>query len=198
MRAFPGGCGQNRHWLDYSNWTGVAIMQDQVNPYAPPKAVVRDAAEAGEFNLATRGSRLGAALLDSLTGFVVALPVFIAMGPNIVSLMAGGQIDNLAAIGLAGAISSVLAIALLIVTIILVSRNAQTIGKKLVGIKVARSDGSKAGLGRIFWLRNVVNTLISMIPFVGSLYGLVDVLFIFGEKQRCLHDHIADTIVIRA
>ena len=60
----------------------------------------------------------------------------------------------------------------------LVYRNAQTIGKKLVGIKVARTDGSRASLARIFWLRNVVNQLVTMVlafvPFVGGFYPLVD------------------------
>jgi hypothetical protein len=47
---------------------------------------------------------------------------------------------------------------------------------------------------RIFWLRNVVNAIISVVPF----YGLVEVLFIFGEARQCLHDKMADTIVVRA
>ena len=80
----------------------------------------------------------------------------------------------------------------------LVKRNGQTIGKKLAGIKVVRSDGSKASLGRIFWLRNIVNAIPSAIPFLGSLYGLVDHLFIFGDKRQCLHDKIADTVVVTA
>jgi uncharacterized RDD family membrane protein YckC len=79
-------------------------------------------------------------------------------------------------------------------TILFVSRNGQSIGKKLLGIKVVRSDGSKASLGRIFLLRNVVNTLLGIIP----LYGLVDALLIFGEARQCVHDKIADTIVIKA
>jgi uncharacterized RDD family membrane protein YckC len=72
-------------------------------------------------------------------------------------------------------------------------RNGQSIAKKLLKIKVVRSDGSRASLGRIFWLRNVVNGLLSIIP----AYGIVDVLFIFGESRQCLHDKIADTIVIK-
>ena len=56
------------------------------------------------------------------------------------------------------------------------------------------ADGSPASLGRLIWLRNVVNGLISIIP----LYGLVDMLFIFGESRQCLHDKIADTIVVKA
>jgi len=79
-------------------------------------------------------------------------------------------------------------------TVVYVRRNGQTIAKKLLNIKVVRSDGSPASLARIFWLRNVVNTLISLVP----LYSVVDHLFIFGESRQCLHDKLADTIVIKA
>jgi uncharacterized RDD family membrane protein YckC len=79
-------------------------------------------------------------------------------------------------------------------TILFVSRNGQSIAKKMLGIKVVRSDGSPASLGRIFWLRNVVNTVLAFVPF----YGVVDALLIFGEARQCVHDKIADTIVIKA
>ena len=81
------------------------------------------------------------------------------------------------------------------ITALLVARYGQTIAKRMLDIKVARSDGSQASLGRIFWLRNVVgNVLLGMIP----LYFLVDHLFIFGERRQCIHDLIADTIVVKA
>ena len=72
-------------------------------------------------------------------------------------------------------------------------RNGQSIAKKLLSIKVVRSDGSPVSLGRLFWLRNVVN-LLGIIP----LYGLIELLFIFGESRQCLHDKLADTIVVKA
>ena len=79
-------------------------------------------------------------------------------------------------------------------TITYMHRNGQSIAKKLLGIKVVRSDGSPASLGRLIWLRNVLNWFISIVP----LYGVVDSLFIFGEAHQCLHDKIADTIVVKA
>jgi hypothetical protein len=40
----------------------------------------------------------------------------------------------------------------------------------------------------------MVNGLLSIIP----LYGIIELLFIFGEDRQCLHDKIADTIVVEA
>jgi uncharacterized RDD family membrane protein YckC len=85
-----------------------------------------------------------------------------------------------------------------VVTITFVSRYGQTIGKRLVGVKVVRNNGERASLGRIFWLRNVVSALPALIPVVGGIYGLVDTLFIFGDSRRCIHDLIGDTKVVRA
>ena len=56
-------------------------------------------------------------------------------------------------------------------------------------------DGSPVSLGRLFFLRNLAPTLLSSL--CNGLFGLVDALFIFGEQQRCVHDHFADTKVIR-
>jgi uncharacterized RDD family membrane protein YckC len=99
-------------------------------------------------------------------------------------------------------VAIIMLLAWTVLTTILVARNGQTVGKKLVGIKVVRSDGSKAGINRLTWLRNVVNALPSLIPVVGlvagPVYWIVDSLFIFGDARQCVHDRIADTIVIRA
>jgi uncharacterized RDD family membrane protein YckC len=80
----------------------------------------------------------------------------------------------------------------------LVYQNGQTIGKRLLGIKVVRTDGSRASLSRIFFLRYLLNTLFMWVPLAGGLYALVDPLMIFGEARRCCHDYLADTIVIWA
>ena len=81
------------------------------------------------------------------------------------------------------------------ITSLLVARYGQTMGKRVLEIKVARSDGSQASLGRIFWLRNVVNSLPRRHPVCT---GSSIVLFIFGVRRQCLHDLIADTIVVTA
>lgn len=192
------------------------------NPYAPPTARVADVTDtSANVELATPAQRLGAAVVDTLTGVVAYLPVLIvaaihwnANGPFIANFINGGL-----------AISGVVVVILLIITIVLVARYGQTIGKRVLGIRVARPDGSKASLGRIFWLRNVVNTFLGGVVggvlggvaglilglmhagsisvlvagyLFGYLYPLVDALMIFGKSRQCLHDRIANTIVVRA
>ena len=168
------------------------------NPYAPPTAEVSDAADTGTFEQADRGARLGAAIVDILVSVVVVLPVLIALAMAVGTGSLGTETIISAVFGTMGYASMVLGIAWVAVTIYLVNKNGQTIGKKMLGIKVVRSDGSRASLGRIFWLRNFVNGIPASIPYIGSVYGLADALWIFGEKRQCLHDKIADTIVIRA
>lgn len=169
--------------------------QTQPNRYAPPEAEVSDVEEAdAPAEQAGRGIRLGAALLDTLIAFAIALPVVIAVGANPAAMSDPASL----LLGMTGLISIVGFIALAAITIVFVKRNGQTIGKKLVGIKVVRSDGTRASLGRIFWLRNIVNAIPAAIPFVGSVYQLVDHIFIFGDKRQCIHDKIADTIVVNA
>jgi uncharacterized RDD family membrane protein YckC len=171
----------------------------QPNPYAPPKANVADAEiETGVIEQAGRGARFGAAMLDGLfMVLIVYVPALIVGGVDSIVAGAGGDYTQLifstfGYVALAGiAVWGV-------ITFILVKRNSQTLGKKLVGIKVVRSDGSHASLARIFWLRNIVNGIPTAIPIVGNIYALVDHLFIFTESRQCLHDKIADTIVIKA
>jgi uncharacterized RDD family membrane protein YckC len=178
------------------------------NSYAPPKSAVADVAAADTgAEKASRGSRLGATFIDGLILTIPFGPSYVMALPSVMSHAKGGAAGTMAPYAAWAAIAGtggwfyfglLAAICTLTITAVLVHRNGQTIGKKLVGIKVVRTDESRATLARIFWLRYLVNTLLSMVPFVGSIYGLVDVLMIFGAAKRCCHDYIADTIVIRA
>ena len=162
------------------------------NPYAPPQAAVLDIADPATHAVpAERATRLGAAILDGLIfGAMVYIPIiFTAAAAGAADEDGGGTILVVGSL-----FTLVGLIAWSWLTIRFVLRNGQTIAKKLTGIKVVRSDGSAVSLSRIFWLRNVVNGIISIIP----LYGLVEVLFIFSESRQCLHDKMADTIVVKA
>jgi uncharacterized RDD family membrane protein YckC len=81
----------------------------------------------------------------------------------------------------------------LIANAILVATRSQSLGKLLVGIEIRRTDGTDAGFWRIVGLRWFVTGLIGMgVPF----FGLVDCGFIFRSDRRCVHDLLADTIVV--
>ena len=169
---------------------------DSSNPYAPPQADVRDVVDPSEPLMhAERGTRLVAAILDQIIIMATVMPFLTAFFVGV----ATGQIQSgdtgLTSAMATGAMVSLVAGALwCYLTIRFVLANGQSIGKKVLQIKVVRSDGSPASLGRIFWLRNVVNFLLSIVPG----YSIVDPLFIFGEQRQCLHDKLADTIVVKA
>ena len=167
------------------------------NPYAPPRAAVRDIADPSTLaDPADRGTRLGAAILDGLIfGAMVYLPMMAAA--TAFRLTAASGMDDAGPNPLLYVMGVTTLVGFAVwcwLTIKYMNRNSQSIAKKLLSIKVVRTDGSPASLGRIFWLRNVVNGLISIIP----LYGFVETLFIFGESRQCLHDKIAGTIVVKA
>ncbi|HEV7442862.1 MAG TPA: RDD family protein [Steroidobacteraceae bacterium] len=164
------------------------------NPYAPPQATVKDVADSAA-TPAGRGTRLVAVILDGLIfAAMVYIPLVIGIGINGRPVVVNGHFNPMVISGIGSWLPTIGFIAWCWLTILFVSRNGQSIGKKMLGIKVVRSDGSRASLGRIFLLRNVVNTVLAMVPF----YGLVDILLIFGDAQQCVHDKIADTIVIKA
>jgi len=164
------------------------------NPYAPPQATVKDVADP-DATAAGRGTRLVGIILDTIILVVmVYIPLIVGMRLNGPLTLSNGHFNPMAMYGAGSWLPLIGFIAWCWLTILFVARNGQSIGKKMLGIKVVRSDGSRASLGRIFLLRNVVNTLLGMVPF----YGLVDALLIFGEARQCVHDKIADTIVIKA
>jgi uncharacterized RDD family membrane protein YckC len=117
--------------------------------------------------------------------------------------LAAGLVDGLvfAGIGVVGFASLALAVfAFMLVAAInlwLLARHGASIGKRCVGIRMARSDGSEAGLARLVFLRGLARCIVTSIPYLNLLI-VIDVLFIFGKRRRCLHDYLADTIVVKA
>lgn len=167
------------------------------NPYAAPTAVVDDVQAWNAYDLenskAGRGKRLGAALLDGVISLIwlapVAWAIYMALDVRR-GLKPAGPMVALLLLGLA------LMITILVVNCLMLHRSGQTIGKRAVDIAVVRTDGSRVALSRYIFLRVVPVVLLSMIPVVGRLINLVDPLLIFGKEKRCLHDLIADTIVV--
>jgi uncharacterized RDD family membrane protein YckC len=165
------------------------------NRFAPPAAHVEDVAASGPGTLAGRGTRLGAALID------VVLAV-IAFG--ILALVTPINIFNLGAARAGFTIAAVLQnlivgfVIFILIHGYLLATRGQTVGKKLLHIRIVRSDGSPASFGRLVGLRYLTTSVLASIPWFGTIYGLLDTLLIFRASRRCLHDNIADTIVVTA
>ena len=166
------------------------------NPYAAPRAEVHDVRDQGDIVLASRLARLGASLLDSV---IIVVPLMAIAIPAYSDFVARSQGRPAASGEPSDVLMGILGLAFIafaIVQLVLLYRNGQTVGKKLVGIKIVRSDGSRASFPRLLGLRYFVPSLIGAIPLLGPFFSLANVLFIFGEERRCLHDRIADTIVV--
>ncbi|MBC5763693.1 RDD family protein [Ramlibacter albus] len=160
--------------------------------YAPPRSHVDDIAapeEAG--GLATRMQRFWAAMLDLGIGLGL-MAVASAVTPwNPWSAEGGWWTPQWLNIGLSFLLFSV-------VHGVPLARRGQTVGKMVLGIRIVRIDGSRASLGRLLGLRYGIGTLATVIPAIGQPYALVDALLIFRKSRRCLHDVIADTVVLKA
>ena len=162
------------------------------NPYAPPRAQVDDVAPDGERELAGRGTRLAAIIVDVIVLLAVNIPIAWALGW--ISLDA----EPTAAEHVRNTLLGI--VLFLVVNGVLLARHGQTVGKRLLGIRIVRSDGSRVDALRMFGIRYGVGWLLELIPAQAILltYALVDALLIFRDSRKCLHDTLADTIVVRA
>ncbi|MFZ5497191.1 MAG: RDD family protein [Verrucomicrobiota bacterium] len=185
----------------------------EFNPAAPPPPLpAADVAAPAPVSapmpeLAGRGTRLGAFLLDYVLSVLVALPGALIIGPAFVGLLLaatrGEQPDfsvvDTGTLLLGLAVLSGGSLLLLVVQVVMLSTRGQTIGKRLLGIRVVRHpDGLPAGFVHAWLLRNFVTGVIQVVPWIGFVFYLADALFIFTPERRCLHDLIAGTKVVQA
>lgn len=167
-------------------------MQDTRNPYAAPGAHVEQYVEIDA--KADRGTRLGATIVDTIL-------YGLCWGPGYFQLMLATEAEPVTygAVGTAISILAALAgVALFVYNLWLLHAHGQTVAKKMLNIRIVRTGGQRASLARLFWLRIFVPSLIGAIPLIGPFFSLCNALAIFGSQKRCLHDLIADTIVVVA
>src|SRR6185503_9828509 len=124
---------------EITGWEGLANMNTP-NAYAPPKANVADVSPGDAHTLASRLSRLGAAIIDGLiVGALVYTPIIVGggMGSALGEMTRTNSSAAFWALFVSGAglVSLLLFIGWAVITFRLVAANGQTIAKKLVGIK---------------------------------------------------------------
>jgi len=160
--------------------------------YAPPQATVADVADENRGpQLAGRVERLGAAILDTVFQSLVLWLVSLltpynpwdAQGRDAWSFNAASV-----AIGV---------VIFLLLNGYLLATRGQTIGKILLKIRITRPSGEAVSITRLA-LRYGAGFAAALVMVVVWVYSLIDCLMIFRESRRCLHDVIADTVVVKA
>jgi uncharacterized RDD family membrane protein YckC len=160
------------------------------NPYAPPEA---DVAVSDPIQLASLGRRLGGAIIDGILAFLVMFPLMFVTG-YWESAMTGVQSASDTLLLLALWI-----VAFLIINGYLLAKSGQTIGKHHVNTRIVSiQDENILPFAKVVGLRYVPIWIITQIPILGQIVGLLDVLFIFRADRRCIHDLIAGTKVVTA
>lgn len=149
--------------------------------------------ETPNYQLASAGTRLLANIIDAVPGAVIGGII------GVIFIIALAASDSDTATGVAvlcGFLACPLILGWFAYNVYLVSKYSQTFGKRILKIKMVRSDNSPVDVGRWLFLRTILPNALSSATF--GLFGLIDVLFIFGEKRQCIHDMFADTKVVEA
>lgn len=167
---------------------------NDANPYQPPEASLTDERTGqGEAAMATPRQRFIAAVLDGIIGMVLVFPLISAAGMFDYAEQ-GETPPFLFTLGM----TAIGFLAFILVHGYFLKQNGQTIGKKIMGIKITGLDNEVPSLSKILFARYLPISLVTLIPVAGNFLPLVDSLFIFRSDRRCIHDLIAGTKVVQA
>ena len=145
-----------------------------------------------QVDVASRWSRLGAVLLDEL---IVTTIVII--------LVLAGVIKSTSFLSDKASFPQVVLFVILYLAVYAVvnghmlATRGQSIGKRIFKIRIVNVDGSQTPVSRLLFLRLGLPLMICAVPYVGSVFGLLDSIYILNPQRQCLHDVIANTRVIR-
>ncbi|MEO5688063.1 MAG: RDD family protein [Burkholderiaceae bacterium] len=170
------------------------------NRFAPPRAQLADHHDDSTgLVLAGRGQRFVAVILDGVLMCLVVYPLFFAFGGSLFAhIDPAAPPDPFAMMGQMFRAMVPGYIVAFAVQAWCLHAYGGTLAKKLLGLRIVRTDGSRATAVRLIFGRGAAAIVPAMIPLLGALYTLVDSLLIFRDSRQCIHDQIADTIVVTA
>jgi uncharacterized RDD family membrane protein YckC len=150
---------------------------------------VRSGVDSGALQLASRGARLGAVIIDGIiTGIPGKILTQLAIMATASSL---GTLTQMGAFWTGAGIGSAISILIGVpYEALLLSRNGQTVGKLAVHLRVVSPDGSKI-TAKQAWIRAISRTLLGFLVIVDW-----PPIF-FTPEKLCVHDMIARTRVIK-
>ena len=142
-------------------------------------------------NLASLDKRLIGAIIDAAVTLAVLFPIWYSTG--LFQKISDGQSMTKREEIVSFIVGLVI---FLILQGYLLYKRGQTIGKVIVKTKIIDLDGSVPNFGKLIIFRYFFFRFVYHVPFIGRIICFADVLFIFGEERRCLHDYLAGTIVV--
>ena len=146
-------------------------------PARPPAAVV-------PFEYKGVGARLAAAVIDSILVFA---PVALLYFKVLEEIFAGFESEEYAVI----AEAALLILPALVYCVLFEGWFGGTLGKLILGMRVVKKDGTRAGIGRAFF-RN----LLGILDFLPFAYLLGIIMVAVSSTKQGLGDRIAGTYVV--
>ncbi|NGO72933.1 RDD family protein [Streptomyces boncukensis] len=142
---------------------------------------------AGMPPLASRGKRLVARIIDAV---IIGVPVALVVG-----LSEGGYSTDS---GQTYWQQAVYTLAYFIYEGLMLTTRGQTVGKMAMKIRVGMLANGAVPAGSPGWFRAATYSLPALVPCLGFLFWLVNVLFCTWDKpyQQCVHDKAARSVVV--
>jgi len=188
-------------WQEVKGNTARQLAPEAINPYAAPAETSTPAGQPARpgTELATPSARLGAYILDVLTYLAAFVPGAVAgalLGLNFHFPNDDGSPRDGASMFAAG-LGGLTCLAMYLYQCQLVATSGQSLGKRWSQIRIVLDNGEPPGFWRGVVLRSWLLALFRLIPVLGNVISLFDTLMIFGAGNRCLHDRVAGTRVIK-
>ncbi|MEU1813604.1 RDD family protein [Streptomyces roseifaciens] len=147
---------------------------------------------AGMPPLANRGKRLLARIID---GLLVSIPVTAVFKAAVWDWDPGDWND-----GRSTSLGIIVSVVYFIYEGLMLTKRGQTVGKMVMGIRVAMLENGAIPEGSPGWTRAAVYSLPQVVPCCGFVFWLVNVLWCTWDQpyHHCIHDKAAKTVVVSA
>jgi uncharacterized RDD family membrane protein YckC len=145
-------------------------------------------------NFAPLRKRFFGILIDMLILLIICVPIGVSLG------LIDFDVDMRASYSYENGIilATISSVAFLIINGYFLAKRGQTIGKMWAGTKIVDSSGNKLKFVQVTLVRTIAFNFIGQIPLIGIIVATIDLLFVFSEEHRTLHDRLAGSYVVRA
>lgn len=83
-----------------------------------------------------------------------------------------------------------------VINLYFLEKYGQSIGKRILKLKIVHQEGASLSSDRLIFLRHIVPTIIFNVPVIGIFFFFMDSLLVFSSERQCIHDRLAKTIVV--